>query len=570
MEYLALYRKYRPIRFSDISGQDNIVKIIHNSIVNNKISHAYLLCGPRGTGKTTMAKLIARMVNCENLIDGEPCGKCNSCLNINNNSNDDIIEMDAASNNGVDEIREIRDKVNLVPSISKYKVYIIDEVHMLSTGAFNALLKTLEEPPKHVIFILATTEEQKIPLTIASRCQKYNFTKLTVDNIVKRLKEIVMAEKLTVNDEVLTEIARFSDGGMRDAINMLDQLVSSVSGEITINNVYEINGILSFTDICDFLIMLSDGNLSNILNFVDKMESGGKDLVKLLEEMLLIIKDVLIFKNCPDLIVDNLKKPNIQKLGDLYNEEFIYYFVNSVDELIGKIKFSSHPTVLVQVFFVNLVNYYKNLNDRLGNKIISGKYFPEIIEEKNQTIEEKNYFPGNNDEKKSKTVENNKLSDDVKKIRINNALAMADKKFLLNLKKIWNSVGEYLLDKNFGVIAGLLNDTIPVVASEDVLILVSENNSVISRLNEFNADVSLFLKKIFNLEYKVAVINNIEWDNEKKKFVENKKNNIKYRVISEDSCDKNKVSLSGESKKSVNDDVNNLINIIGDDIIEYM
>ncbi len=570
MEYLALYRKYRPIRFSDISGQDNIVKIIHNSIVNNKISHAYLLCGPRGTGKTTMAKLIARMVNCENLIDGEPCGKCNSCLSINNNSNDDIIEMDAASNNGVDEIREIRDKVNLVPSISKYKVYIIDEVHMLSTGAFNALLKTLEEPPKHVIFILATTEEQKIPLTIASRCQKYNFTKLTVDNIVKRLKEIVMAEKLTVNDEVLTEIARFSDGGMRDAINMLDQLVSSVSGEITINNVYEINGILSFTDICDFLIMLSDGNLSNILNFVDKMESGGKDLVKLLEEILLIIKDVLIFKNCPDLIVDNLKKPNIQKLGDLYNEDFIYYFINSVDELIGKIKFSSHPTVLVQVFFVNLVNYYKNLNDKLGNKIISGKYFPEIIEEKNQTIEDKNYFPGNNDEKKSKTVENNKLSEDVKKIRINNALAMADKKFLLNLKKIWNSVGEYLLDKNFGVIAGLLNDTIPVVASEEVLILVSENNSVISRLNEFNADVSLFLKKIFNLEYKVAVINNIEWDNEKKKFVENKKNNIKYRVISEDSCDKNKVSLSNESKKSVNDDVNNLINIIGDDIIEYM
>ena len=570
MEYLALYRKYRPIRFSDISGQDNIVKIIHNSIVNNKISHAYLLCGPRGTGKTTMAKLIARMVNCENLIDGEPCGKCNSCLSINNNSNDDIIEMDAASNNGVDEIREIRDKVNLVPSISKYKVYIIDEVHMLSTGAFNALLKTLEEPPKHVIFILATTEEQKIPLTIASRCQKYNFTKLTVDNIVKRLKEIVMAEKLTVNDEVLTEIARFSDGGMRDAINMLDQLVSSVSGEITINNVYEINGILSFTDICDFLIMLSDGNLSNILNFVDKMESGGKDLVKLLEEMLLIIKDVLIFKNCPDLIVDNLKKPNIQKLGDLYNEDFIYYFINSVDELIGKIKFSSHPTVLVQVFFVNLVNYYKNLNDRLGNKIISGKYFPEIIEEKNQTIEDKNYFPGNNDEKKSKTVENNKLSDDVKKIRINNALAMADKKFLLNLKKIWNSVGEYLLDKNFGVIAGLLNDTIPVVASEEVLILVSENNSVISRLNEFNGDVSLFLKKFFNLEYKVAVINNVEWDNEKKKFVENKKNNIKYRVISEDSCDKNKVSLSNESKKSVNDDVNNLINIVGDDIIEYM
>ena len=157
MEYLALYRKYRPIRFSDISGQDNIVKIIHNSIVNNKISHAYLLCGPRGTGKTTMAKLIARMVNCENLIDGEPCGKCNSCLSINNNSNDDIIEMDAASNNSVEDIRSIREEVNFLPTKAKYRVYIIDEVHMLSQGAFNALLKTLEEPPEHVKFILATT-----------------------------------------------------------------------------------------------------------------------------------------------------------------------------------------------------------------------------------------------------------------------------------------------------------------------------------------------------------------------------------------------------------------------------
>ena len=194
MEYLALYRKYRPIRFSDISGQDNIVKIIHNSIVNNKISHAYLLCGPRGTGKTTMAKLIARMVNCEKLIDGEPCGKCNSCLSINNNSNDDIIEMDAASNNGVDEIRELINNVKLVPSNSKYKVYIIDEVHMLSTSAFNALLLTLEEPPSHVVFILATTDIQNVPITILSRCQRFDFKPISINCLVDRLSYVCKEE----------------------------------------------------------------------------------------------------------------------------------------------------------------------------------------------------------------------------------------------------------------------------------------------------------------------------------------------------------------------------------------
>ena len=235
MSYLALYRKYRPIDFDSVYGQNDTVTVIKNAIINNKISHAYLFSGPRGTGKTTIAKIIARLVNCENLDNGNACGKCYNCCNFLNSN--DIVEIDAASNNGVDEIREIREKVNLVPCNSKYKVYIIDEVHMLTNQAFNALLKTLEEPPKHVIFILATTEPHKIPLTISSRCQKFSFSRISDDNIVERLKFIAKNEKIKVDNDSLYEIARISDGGMRDAINLMDQLAAYNNSVITIDDI---------------------------------------------------------------------------------------------------------------------------------------------------------------------------------------------------------------------------------------------------------------------------------------------------------------------------------------------
>ena len=226
MMYKALYRKYRPKSFDEIYGQDVIKKTIINEIKNNKISHAYLFCGPRGTGKTSVAKLVAKLINCENSKNGVACNECESCKQINNNSNLDIIEIDAASNNGVDEIRELKDKVKFLPTISKYKVYIIDEVHMLSTGAFNALLKTLEEPPKHVVFILATTEVNKIPITIISRCQRFDFKKISSENIYNRLKYIVNEENINITDDAIKEISILSDGGLRDAIGLLDKLVS--------------------------------------------------------------------------------------------------------------------------------------------------------------------------------------------------------------------------------------------------------------------------------------------------------------------------------------------------------
>ena len=244
--YQALYRKYRPKTLDEICGQKTIVKILENTIKKGQINHAYLFAGPRGTGKTSIAKILARIVNCEKLKDTKPCGKCPSCIQVNNS---DIIEIDAASNNGVDEIRELRNKVSLVPSYGKYKIYIIDEVHMLTVGAFNALLKTLEEPPTHVIFILATTDPQKIPETILSRCQRFDFKKITDDEIVENLEKIAKEEKINIEKDALHEIARLSDGGMRDSIGMLDQVKSYTDEKITIEDIHDINGTITEKDL---------------------------------------------------------------------------------------------------------------------------------------------------------------------------------------------------------------------------------------------------------------------------------------------------------------------------------
>ena len=326
MSYLALYRKYRPTSFDDFVGQSDVANVIKNEIINNRISHAYLFSGPRGTGKTSTAKIIARMINCSCLgANGVPCGKCDSCLNINNS---DIVEIDAASNNGVDEIRELRDKVNLVPTFGKYKVYIIDEVHMLTTQAFNALLKTLEEPPAHAIFILATTEFYKIPATVVSRCQKFQFLKFTNDEIVGRLSKICKLENVSVSDSILFEIARLSDGGLRDAINMLDQLLSFKSDSFEISDVYKLNGVVSYDEIANLLIFILRNDVKEIVFFVENLNKIGINLDKFVVDFVDFLKDLLIYKSTSSFYSNNsFKNEGIKKVSDLISEDVVFDFI---------------------------------------------------------------------------------------------------------------------------------------------------------------------------------------------------------------------------------------------------
>ena len=559
MGYLALYRKYRPVDFNSVYGQEEVVTVIKNAIVSGKVSHAYLFCGPRGTGKTTIAKIIARLVNCENLVDGNPCGKCYNCLNYLNSN--DIVEIDAASNNGVDEIRELRDKINLVPSNSKYKVYIIDEVHMLTTQAFNALLKTLEEPPSHIIFILATTEPHKIPLTIASRCQKFRFSKIDDKKIVERLREISNLEDITIDDDALYEIARLSDGGMRDAINFLDQLVAYSNDNITIDDVYKVNGSVSYEELYTLLDDVKNNNKVKLIEFVDYLDESGKDINKFVEEMLIFLKDVILYKNANILSSISTKNDYIKLVSDKYNDKDLYDLIESLNGVQNSIKISNHSSI---IFMISILKYSDLKFGRVAvnnEKIISR----EIIKEKNENISQDRENISQDKENISREIKKvgniQKMSDDEINVRVNNALATASKGVLNNFKNNWSKIDDYLTDEKFSVVSGLLKDFVPVVASEKYVIVASDLISMVDRINDDIIDVEMFFRKLFDFNIFVVAITTDRWKDEKNKYVSNIKNGIKYYV--------KELNKSNVDETKNNNPVDELIDLLGDSVIEY-
>lgn len=551
MGYLALYRKYRPVDFNSVYGQEEVVTVIKNAIVSGKVSHAYLFCGPRGTGKTTIAKIIARLVNCENLVDGNPCGKCYNCLNYLNSN--DIVEIDAASNNGVDEIRELRDKINLVPSNSKYKVYIIDEVHMLTTQAFNALLKTLEEPPSHVIFILATTEPHKIPLTIASRCQKFRFSKIDDKKIVERLREISNLEGIIIDDDALYEIARLSDGGMRDAINFLDQLVAYSNDNITIDDVYKVNGSVSYEELYTLLDNIKNNNKVKLIEFVDYLDESGKDINKFVEEMLIFIKDVILYKNANILSSISTKNEYIKLVSDKYNDRNLYDLIENLNGVQSSIKISNHSSI---IFMTSILKYsdlkFGNImvnNEKSSEKIISR----EIIEKKEENISQ-------NNENISREIKDSSISDEQVEIRVNNSLALASKSVLGEFKSKWNSLDNYIDDEEFSVVSGLLKDSNIVVGANKYVILSCNYPSTASRINS-NLDVTeKLLERLFGTKVYVVAVDNDRWKGIKNKYIDDLKKGIKYNVKEIENNANNK-----REKSSIDD----LIDLVGDSIIEY-
>ena len=358
MSYKALYRTYRPQVFSDVTGQEVAVKTLQNAIKNNKISHAYLFSGPRGTGKTSIARIFAKALNCVNLQDSEPCDSCTSCVEISKGYNPDVIEIDAASNNGVDEIRDIRDKVKFLPSGSKYKVYIIDEVHMLSGGAFNALLKTLEEPPKHAVFILATTEPQKLPATIISRCQRFEFKALSVAQISERLKQICEIENVEITEEALNSISESAEGAMRDALSILDQAISYGNKMIDIEDINGVTGSLSFEKIIALTTAVEERSVHQAIAILNELISSGKEVNKIVNSLLVFYRDVLLYKSVGDSGFSKFifTKEEFKQYCETIATSKIMYFIDVLCDVQNKVKYSTTPNIFLEISLIKMCN----------------------------------------------------------------------------------------------------------------------------------------------------------------------------------------------------------------------
>jgi DNA polymerase-3 subunit gamma/tau len=351
MAYVALYRAYRPKAFSEVSGQKVIIKTLQNALLYNKIAHAYLFSGPRGTGKTSIAKIFAKAVNCLNQPNNEPCNTCDICRGIDKGDIPDVIEIDAASNNGVDEIRDLRDKVKYMPSVGRYKVYIIDEVHMLTPGAFNALLKTLEEPPKHVIFILATTEVHKIPPTILSRCQRFDFKNIETGDIVLKLNEIVKKEKINITPEAVYAVAENAEGGLRDAISLLDQAISYANNQISEDDVHQVSGSVSKKSLIRMLSAITNKEMSNAMLVLKDLLAEGKEITRIVNDLILALRDILLEKSI------KVELPKYKELVPTFSFDRIYYYLDILNQLQQDMKWTHQKRAYVELALIKMMEH---------------------------------------------------------------------------------------------------------------------------------------------------------------------------------------------------------------------
>lgn len=375
MSYTALYRKFRPAEFQDVKGQDHIITTLQNQIRANRIGHAYLFCGTRGTGKTTVAKIFAKAVNCEHPVDGSPCGECAMCRAIASGASMNVIEIDAASNNGVDNIREIREEVVYRPTEGRYKVYIIDEAHMLSPGAFNALLKTLEEPPEYVIFILATTEAHKIPVTIMSRCQHYEFKRISIETITDRMKDLMDAEHVEVEEKALRYIAKAADGSMRDALSILDQCIAFYLGQkLTYDNVLEVLGAVDTDVFSRLLRSVIERDVSGVLDVVEELVMQGRELTQLTVDFTWYLRNLLLVKtsdNIEDVLdVSTENMMQLKEEAQMIEMDMLYRYIRIFSELSGQMKFATQKRVMLEVALIKLCTpAMENREDSLLDRI---------------------------------------------------------------------------------------------------------------------------------------------------------------------------------------------------------
>ncbi len=590
--YQALYRKYRPKTLDDVCGQDVIVKIIRNSILNNQINHAYLFAGPRGTGKTSIAKIFAKIINCENPIDCKPCGKCTSCTQENNS---DIIEIDAASNNGVDEIRELRNKVNLLPAYGKYKVYIIDEVHMLTQGAFNALLKTLEEPPAHVIFILATTDPHKVIDTILSRCQRLDFKKISNEAIVDNLSKIAKKEKIDIDQNALNEIAKLADGGMRDSVGMLDQARAYTEGKITINDIHDINGTLTENDLKELLENIINNQLDEVLEKIDNYNDKGKNFVKLAEEFIDFIRNILLFKEAPNYFKERIQNiTNYEEISSKISIKELFYIIEILNKYSFEMKNNNNSKLLFELALIKIIseknkekvekteeppsnypkiekNTQKIIKDELSTQKNVENYEksvekPKKTQTKNEQINGENVVdhPLPSTENKMKKNLSNRVNvkiheniNKIKTIRIDNTLARFSKKELKNIIPALELLNDLLLDSEYAKSASILLDGTLKAASDENLIFVYKTKRLADLFNENLLILEETIAKILNKKYNLIATDLDEWEIIKKDF------NYKLRTFI---YKEENFNLEDIFKDEASDDK---IEAMFEDIIEY-
>ena len=514
MNYKVLYRKYRPKNFDEIVGQNNTIHLLKECIINNKISHAYIFSGPRGTGKTSSAKIFAKTINCLKPKDGNPCEECDNCLNFENNS--DIYEIDAASNNGVDQIREIIDNIKLTPINSKYKVYIIDEVHMLSTSAFNALLLTLEEPPSHVVFILATTDIENVPITVLSRCQRMDFKRVQDTEIEKLIKSIAKIEKINIETDAIKEITEYVDGGVRDALSILDQVSKNneiISREIILNTI----GSVSDNKINEFINNLDEGNIENVIKFVEFIRDKNVDFKVLIKKTINILE----------------KRAIIEKKED--NDEKYNKYKNLCLELAGLSIKNSVNVDLYTLYELVVLDYCKKINKIISREIIENNI------EKTENLPKKRL--GNNVNGYNELI----------KIRINNCFVGAKKSILDTNKISWNKFIENNTDRK---IKSLITDFELVLSSGDMLVF---KNSFNDKVNKFNTNINLIensFNDYNNSNYKIVATTSDNWENEMNRYKDNIRNNIKYSIIPEPdvAVDEDINSIFGKSKVEIKEE----------------
>ena len=563
MSYKVLYRKYRPTDFENVVGQDYTVSMLKNALISGKNSHAYIFTGPRGTGKTSTAKIFAKALNCENPIDGSPCNKCASCLSFDESP--DIIEIDAASNNGVGEIRELIDNVKLVPSSLKYKVYIIDEVHMLTESAFNALLLTLEEPPSHVVFILATTDIQDVPITILSRCQRFDFKPIDKLTLINRLKYVSKQEKIKIDDDALEEIALIAAGGMRDALGMLDQL-AAMGNKITLDMVASNFGSVSTKKIDQLIECISLGNITEFSELIGSIRDSGTNYSVFVEKLILELRKCAI----------DIKLGNSDL--NIYFED-IYKMILDLNDCLCNININVDPYILIEIC---LLKYINNPNkNTLGNKTNTElvKETP-VIEEKNkeekpignsidnnevinkQSEEKIEEDAGNNIFEKEEKIEEsgNKSTDINLEIRVNNTFVDVSMDCKKELNSSWVDFMNFLMDKNRNLL-NKLSDTSILAASPTYALIQSKIDSTNDLINSSIKELEKCYQEYSGKILRFAALNADIWNKEKEKYRLNRQKNIKYNYIDEGISDDSSVK---EEKKAVVDDVEALARDIFD------